>query len=228
MLIFLELSPLLRLIRPTPTPTQKDRAREVHNGSADSGKSSSPDATSSGSLSIGTGSMADSLEDRTHRQEIGGKHKGTEPASSGANPDNNDNGITVEVKDSRTIKNAPDSEPTLADTTTPNSEELVSGAGQDNQKLDSTETTLPLVNNNVNREISQQDSDATAPKPRIITTATKQQQASKPGANNNNYSGLNLNMTASEMRELLARRKKFDPKKAQMNIRQKYEIIQQM
>lgn len=46
--------------------------------------------------------------------------------------------------------------------------------------------------------------------------------------NNNNYSGLNLNMTASEMRELLARRKKFDPKKAQMNIRQKYEIIQQM
>lgn len=46
--------------------------------------------------------------------------------------------------------------------------------------------------------------------------------------NNNDYSGLNLNMTASEMRELLARRKKFDPKKAQMNIRQKYEIIQQM
>lgn len=43
-----------------------------------------------------------------------------------------------------------------------------------------------------------------------------------------NYSGLNLNMTASEMRQLLARRKKFDPKKAQMNIRQKYEIIQQM
>lgn len=51
--------------------------------------------------------------------------------------------------------------------------------------------------------------------------------------NNNNIDedqlgGLNLNMTASEMRELLSRRKKFDPKKAQMNIRQKYEIIQQM
>lgn len=46
--------------------------------------------------------------------------------------------------------------------------------------------------------------------------------------NNNNYSGLNLNMTASQMRELIASRKKFDPKKAQMNIRQKYEIIQQM
>lgn len=52
----------------------------------------------------------------------------------------------------------------------------------------------------------------------------------KPMNNNNddNLTGLNLNMTASEMRELLARRKKFDPKKAQINIRQKYEIIQQM
>lgn len=53
---------------------------------------------------------------------------------------------------------------------------------------------------------------------------TQQQQVNA----NNNYSGLNLNMTASEMRELIASRKKFDPKKAQMNIRQKYEIIQQM
>lgn len=51
------------------------------------------------------------------------------------------------------------------------------------------------------------------------------------GSNNNHgnhFGGLNLNMTASEMRELLARRKKFDAKKAQMNIRQKYDIIQRM
>lgn len=50
----------------------------------------------------------------------------------------------------------------------------------------------------------------------------------KINTNNNDFGGLNLNMSASEMRELLARRKKVDPKKAQMNIRQKYEMIQRM
>lgn len=40
--------------------------------------------------------------------------------------------------------------------------------------------------------------------------------------------GLNLNMSASEMRQMLANRRKKDPKKEQMDIRQKYEIIQQM
>ncbi|XP_054161544.1 Na(+)/H(+) exchange regulatory cofactor NHE-RF1-like [Oppia nitens] len=39
---------------------------------------------------------------------------------------------------------------------------------------------------------------------------------------------LNLNMSASEMRQLLAQRKKLDAKKAQMDLKQKYEIIQQM
>ncbi|KAG8195498.1 hypothetical protein JTE90_010801 [Oedothorax gibbosus] len=39
---------------------------------------------------------------------------------------------------------------------------------------------------------------------------------------------LNLNMSASEMRQMLANRRKKDPKKEQMDIRQKYEIIQQM
>lgn len=62
-----------------------------------------------------------------------------------------------------------------------------------------------------------------------LTNVNKTQQQQQQQVNsNNNYSGLNLNMTASEMRELIASRKKFDPKKAQMNIRQKYEIIQQM
>lgn len=59
-------------------------------------------------------------------------------------------------------------------------------------------------------------------------TDIEAQQKNANKTSGNNFSGLNLNMTASEMRELLARRKKFDPKKAQMNIRQKYEIIQQM
>jgi len=39
---------------------------------------------------------------------------------------------------------------------------------------------------------------------------------------------LNLNMSVSQMRQLLAQKKKNDPKKAQMDLRQKYEIIQQM
>jgi len=40
--------------------------------------------------------------------------------------------------------------------------------------------------------------------------------------------GLNLNMTASEMRQLIAQRKKKDAKKANLDLREKYEIIQQM
>jgi Na(+)/H(+) exchange regulatory cofactor NHE-RF2 len=39
---------------------------------------------------------------------------------------------------------------------------------------------------------------------------------------------LNLNMSASEMRQILAQRKKHDAKKAQIDLKQKYEIIQQM
>lgn len=39
---------------------------------------------------------------------------------------------------------------------------------------------------------------------------------------------LNLNMTASEMRQLIAQRKKKDAKKANLDLREKYEIIQQM
>lgn len=39
---------------------------------------------------------------------------------------------------------------------------------------------------------------------------------------------LNLNMTASEMRQIIAQRKKKDAKKANIDLREKYEIIQQM
>lgn len=39
---------------------------------------------------------------------------------------------------------------------------------------------------------------------------------------------LNLNMSAAEMREKLASRKKRDPKKQQMDMREKYHIVQQM
>lgn len=39
---------------------------------------------------------------------------------------------------------------------------------------------------------------------------------------------MSLQMSVSEMRQMLARKKKNDPKKAQMDLKQKYEIIQQM
>lgn len=39
---------------------------------------------------------------------------------------------------------------------------------------------------------------------------------------------LNLNMTASQMRALITQRKKRDPKKEQLDLRQKYQIIEQM
>jgi len=39
---------------------------------------------------------------------------------------------------------------------------------------------------------------------------------------------LNLNMSVSEMRQLLASRKKNDPKKAQLDLKTKYNILQHM
>lgn len=91
------------------------------------------------------------------------------------------------------------------------------GAGQQPVRSPLTATKSNSSNTNASVEALQTNGDEKEQK----TTLTQ-------ANNNNNYSGLNLNMTASEMRELLSRRKKFDPKKAQMNIRQKYEIIQQM
>jgi len=46
--------------------------------------------------------------------------------------------------------------------------------------------------------------------------------SSTKGSNNS----LDLNMSAQEMRAKLAARKKFDPKKSQMDLRKKYDIIQ--
>lgn len=41
-------------------------------------------------------------------------------------------------------------------------------------------------------------------------------------------SGLNLNMSAAEMRAMLARKKKADPRKDSLDLRKKYEIIQNL
>jgi len=58
-------------------------------------------------------------------------------------------------------------------------------------------------------------------------TSTKSSASSGPVLSSDG-GGLNLNMSASEMRQILAQRKKHDPKKAQMDLRQKYDMIQQM
>ncbi|XP_047107274.1 Na(+)/H(+) exchange regulatory cofactor NHE-RF1 [Schistocerca piceifrons] len=55
-----------------------------------------------------------------------------------------------------------------------------------------------------------------------------------PGAGSNNStlerssanSGINLNMSAKELREKLASRKKYDPKKESMDFKKKFEIVQ--
>ena len=48
------------------------------------------------------------------------------------------------------------------------------------------------------------------------------------GSGGGNSTELNLNMTAAEMRQLIAQRKKQDIKKTQIDLKKKYEIIQQM
>ncbi|XP_037556310.1 Na(+)/H(+) exchange regulatory cofactor NHE-RF1 [Dermacentor silvarum] len=51
---------------------------------------------------------------------------------------------------------------------------------------------------------------------------------SEPANATSNGSLNMLNMSASEMRQLLAQRKKHDPKKIQMDLKKKYELIEQM
>lgn len=119
------------------------------------------------------------------------------------------------------------------------------------QTLETLAQETPNNNNNNNHgedcSKANEAANVGAEKIQVATSGTRlqqQQRQTSPETNsttnisqqsNNNRqqssgvaSGLNLNMTASQMRELIASRKKFDPKKAQMNIRQKYEIIQQM
>lgn len=55
----------------------------------------------------------------------------------------------------------------------------------------------------------------------MATTTTSEAKGASNGS-------LNLNMSASEMRQLLAQRKKHDPKKVQMDLKKKYELIEQM
>lgn len=76
-----------------------------------------------------------------------------------------------------------------------------------------------------------------SPKPSATTTTTTTKNANnaspkpRPASNNNNAynsSGLNLNMSAAEMRAKLASKKKADPRRESVDLKKKYEIIQNM
>lgn len=203
---------------------------DARNGSADSGQSSSPDESSSNV------SLADSLEDQTtsNQHQVVGLATGTGVAQQEPQKGDKLARGTLDSDDVQTIKNY--QEAALANnkiSTKNNNNDIVKTATP-------TAATLEVAPGKLETDA------ATVVKPTLASnlgtpTSNEQQQLKENSAlkqqpqknvvsnvNNNNYSGLNLNMTASEMRELIARRKKFDPKKAQINIRQKYEIIQQM
>lgn len=183
----------------TSTKAPDDSKTRTGSAAADSGQSSSADTSSSrGSSSSRSDSIADSLDDQ-HRAATVAATTGVKSYLSG------------EAKE----RNEPEELTNNNNLATPIEQDISGEQPAMKQPLKSA-----LANNNNNNIASnlnkqQVNNNLEAQKKNVISTS-------------NNFSGLNLNMTASEMRELLARRKKFDPKKAQMNIRQKYDIIQQM
>ncbi|KYM88064.1 hypothetical protein ALC53_03166 [Atta colombica] len=48
------------------------------------------------------------------------------------------------------------------------------------------------------------------------------------GANNSEPRSLNLTMSAKELREMLAQRKKYDPKKESIGFKDKFDIVQKL
>lgn len=59
----------------------------------------------------------------------------------------------------------------------------------------------------------------------INKTNEKKKLATTKGANSE---GLNLKMTAAELRAKLAAKKKYDPKSDTVDLRKKYEIVQKL
>lgn len=121
-----------------------------------------------------------------------------------------------------------------------------------NVKIDEPVTKMPDTDNNkkssietepVSNDKHNSNSIPSSPKSNNNSTAipsvssTSAPAASTPSgtSNNNNTSssnsakeGLNLNMTAAELRAKLAAKKKFDPKNESVDLRKKFEIIQKL
>ncbi|GFY46548.1 uncharacterized protein TNIN_319611, partial [Trichonephila inaurata madagascariensis] len=86
---------------------------------------------------------------------------------------------------------------------------------------------------NTSRSSTPMDGNASIPDSPHSTKSSRSTNSVGGGSTSNDPTSLeegvlNLNMSASQMRQMLANRRKKDPKKEPMDIRQKYEIIQQM
>lgn len=99
--------------------------------------------------------------------------------------------------------------------------------------MSTSPTPPPSLDNTISKQAPTPTPTPT-PAP-VTTTTTSTTAATKPSpqavAKNNSYNtgGLNLNMSAAEMRAVLARKKKVDPRKdSNLDLRKKYEIIQNM
>lgn len=89
---------------------------------------------------------------------------------------------------------------------------LTNGSDCDDVKSNASQSSI-RSNENDNRSMT--DS------PSFISTSSTDESAQ-------NGSRLNLNLSASEMKKIISQRKKYDPKKVQMDLKEKYEIIQQL
>jgi len=84
----------------------------------------------------------------------------------------------------------------------------------------STPPASIVTNENRSMTASPQPSNTRTPEP----AKTPEQN----GTSTTKSSGLNLNMTAAELRAKLAAKKKFDPKNDSVDLRKKFEIVQKL
>lgn len=126
-----------------------------------------------------------------------------------------------EDADTRSVSSAASSSATSEGSTLPQS------------PMSTSPTPPPSLDNTISKQAPTPTPTPT-PAP-VTTTTTSTTAATKPSpqavAKNNSYNtgGLNLNMSAAEMRAVLARKKKVDPRKdSNLDLRKKYEIIQNM
>jgi len=112
----------------------------------------------------------------------------------------------------------------------------VASASPKQSPKDSPKVQTPSKTDNINNNITALEQvTISAPSP-SVTPEPKSNGTPEPKSNGTpapvspaaTSNGLNLNMTAQEMRQRLASRKKRDPKQESLDARKKYEIIQSM
>lgn len=83
-------------------------------------------------------------------------------------------------------------------------------------------TSTPPVSIETNETRSMTASPQSGPTPEPVKTPEQN------GTSTKSHGGLNLNMTAAELRAKLAAKKKFDPKNDSVDLRKKFEIVQKL